>query len=308
MPLRPIGMIDLPPSRSDVGFDHADIHAATDRLYVAHTSNDTLDVIDVAEDRYIESLPGFTGVAGALVSEPCDLVFASNRGEDTVSIFSPGAERDAFKIGVGVRPNGLAFDPTRNILIAANLGDPAVPGSHTITVLDIARRERIAEIAVPGTTRWSLYDAAREMFFVNISVPGQIVGIDARDLTRIAKTFEVPAKGPHGLDFEAATGRLLCACDEGKLLALDASSGRVVGEAPLSGTPDVVFLDPQARRLFVAVGDPGVIDVIDVAAMRRVEIVPTERGAHTLAIDRKRRKIYAFLPRSHRAAVFADTI
>jgi hypothetical protein len=30
-------------------------------------------------------------------------------------------------------------------------------------------------------------------------------------------------------------------------------------------------------------------------------------GAHTLALNRKRSKIYAFLPRSHRAAVFVDT-
>jgi cytochrome b561 len=39
----------------------------------------------------------------------------------------------------------------------------------------------------------------------------------------------------------------------------------------------------------------------------RLEVVPTEAGAHTLALDRKRNKIYAFLPHSHRAAVFVDT-
>jgi len=49
-------------------------------------------------------------------------------------------------------------------------------------------------------------------------------------------------------------------------------------------------------------------DVIDIAAMRREEVVPTEAGAHTLALDRKRNKVYAFLPRSHRAAVFVGAI
>ena len=33
-------------------------------------------------------------------------------------------KRDAFKISVGVKPNGLAFDPARGTLIAANVGDP----------------------------------------------------------------------------------------------------------------------------------------------------------------------------------------
>lgn len=307
MSLCHLGYIDLPPNKSNEGFDHADIHAATDRLYVAHTCNDAIDVIDVAQDRYLESYPGFTGVAGALVSEPRGLVFTSNRGENTVSVFAPNAEREAVKIGVGVKPNGLAFDPARGILIAANLGDPAIAGSHTVSVVDLARRERIAEIKVAGATRWALFDAARATFFVNVSSPNEIIAIDARDPTKIARTLTVAATGPHGLDLDPATGRLLCACDAGVLVALDSVSGRMLGEVSLSGRPDVIFLHPQTHRLYVAVGNPGVIDVIDIGTMRRLEVVPTEAGAHTLAIDRKRRKLYAFLPRTHRAAVFVDT-
>ena len=70
----------------------------------------------------------------------------------------------------------------------------------------------------------------------------------------------------------------------------------MLGDVPLSGAPDVIFLHPQLARLYVAIGDPGVIDVIDVGTMRRLEVVPTEPGAHTLALDRKRSKVYAFLP------------
>src|SRR5882757_9584054 len=149
MALRLLGHVELPANRAQGGFDHADIHSPTDRLYVAHTSNDAVDVIDIEKDRYVESIPGLTAVAGALVSEARGLVFTSNRGENTVSVFAPGAERDAFKITVGVKPNGLAFDPARGILIAANVGDTSIPDSHTVSVVDIARRERIAEVKVP---------------------------------------------------------------------------------------------------------------------------------------------------------------
>jgi DNA-binding beta-propeller fold protein YncE len=306
MALRLLGHVELPANRAKGGFDHADIHAPTNRLYVAHTSNDAIDVIDIATDKYLASIPDLTGVAGALVSEPRGLVFTSNRGENTVSVFSPGLEQDAFKVAVGVKPNGLAFDPTRGILIAANVGDPSIPHSHTVSVVDVARRERIAEVKVPGRTRWTIYDAAHEMFFVNIASPACIVGISAREPAKLAQTYDIPAEGPHGLDLDAATGRLLCACDAGVLVAVDAASGRVLGDVPLSGTPDVIFLHPQYERLYVAIGDPGVLDVIDIGTMRRLEVVPTEAGAHTLALDRNRSKVYAFLPQSHRAAVFAD--
>jgi DNA-binding beta-propeller fold protein YncE len=306
MVLRLLGHVELPANRAQGGFDHADIHSPTDRLYVAHTSNDAVDVIDLEKDRYIESIPGLTGVAGALVSEARGLVFTSNRGENTVSVFAPGAERDALKIAVGVKPNGLAFDPTRGVLIAANVGDPSIPDSYSVSVVDIARWERIAEIKVPGRTRWAIYDSELESFFVNVASPARIVVIDADDPTRISKEYEVPAAGPHGLDLDAATGRLLCACDAGVLFAIDAASGRVVGDVSLTGAPDVIFLNPQLGRLYVAIGDPGVIDVVDVGTMRRLEVVPTEEGAHTLALDRKRNKIYCFLPQSHRAGLFLD--
>src|SRR5947209_6015486 len=137
MALRLTGHIELPPNRSQGGFDHADIHQATDRLYVAHTSNDAVDVIDTARDRYIDSISGLTAVAGALVSEARGLVFTSNRGENTVSVFAPGVERDAFKVGVGVKPNGLAFDSARGTLIAANVGDSAIPDSYSVSVVDV---------------------------------------------------------------------------------------------------------------------------------------------------------------------------
>jgi DNA-binding beta-propeller fold protein YncE len=307
MALRLLAHIELPPNRSKGGFDHADVHEGKDRLYVAHTSNDALDVIDTSLDRYVESIPGFTAVAGALVSEARGFVFTSNRGENTVSVFSPGA-RESFKIAVGLKPNGLAFDPARGILIAANVGDPSIPDSHTVSIVDLARRERIAEVKVPGRTRWAIYDERREVFFVNIASPARVVAIDARDPTKISREYDIPAAGPHGLDLDPATGRLMCACDAGVLLAIDPDSGKTVGDVSLSGAPDVIFLHRPLRRLYVAVGDPGVIDVIDVETMRREEVVSTEPGAHTLALDRKRNKVYVFLPNSHRAAVLHEAI
>lgn len=308
MALHLLGHIELPANRSKGGFDHADVHSPTDRLYVAHTCNDSVDIIDCARDRYIESISGFTAIAGALVSEARGLIFTSNRGENTVSVFSPGAERDAVKIGVGEKPNGLAFDPARGILIAANVGDPSIPDSHTVSVVDVDRRQRIAEIKVPGRTRWTIYDPAREMFYVNIASPARIVAIDARSPGTISQEYEVPAAGPHGLDLDPVTGRLFCACDAGVLFAIDAVSGRVLGDVPLSGVPDVIFLQPSTSRMYVAIGDPGVIDVVDIDSMRREEVAQTEAGAHTLALERKRNKVYAFLPQSHRAAVFHETV
>src|SRR5512137_3155556 len=173
MALRHLGHIELPANVKPGGFDHAAVHRASARLYVAHTVNDALDVIDCAGERYLHSIPNLTGVAGALVSDERDLVFTSNRGENTVGIFSPGDETGVSKVGVGVRPNGLAYDPARNLLLAANVGDPAISGSFTVSVVDVAQHKLIANIPVPGRTRWTIFDPQSNAFYVNIMEPAQ---------------------------------------------------------------------------------------------------------------------------------------
>lgn len=73
-----------------------------------------------------------------------------------------------------------------------------------------------------------------------------------------------------------------------------------------SGEPDVIFFNAQLGHLYVAIGDPGLIDVVDTEAMGLIETIKTEAGAHTIGFDAQRNNIYAFLPGTHRAAVYRN--
>src|SRR5262245_28090110 len=159
MALRLTGHIDLPAHTGTGGFDHAAIHARTGQLYVAHTANDAVDVIDCPRQKYLSSIKNLAAVAGVLISDERDLGFSSNRGENTVGMFAPAAEDSLVKVPVGVRPNGLAFDARRGVLLAANVGDPAMPGSFTLSIVDVVQRRMRGAIHVPGRTRWAIYDA-----------------------------------------------------------------------------------------------------------------------------------------------------
>jgi DNA-binding beta-propeller fold protein YncE len=306
MPLQLVSTIDLPAHRRTGGFDHAAIHLASERLYVAHTANDALDVIDCVQDRCLRSIPNLAGVAGALVSEEHQLIFTSNRGENTVGIFSPADEAGLVKVPVGVRPNGLAYAPRHQRLLAANVGDPARPGSHTVSIVEVSRRKWVADVPVPGRTRWVVYHPGQDVFLVNIADPAQIVVIEPADPPRLAQVYPIPAAGPHGLDLDLAADRLFCACDAGRLIVLDARTGRVTAERTIAGVPDVIFFNAALRHLYLAIGEPGLIEVFDTDSLERVEAVTTEPGAHTLGFDPRRQKVYAFLPQSHRAAVYQD--
>ena len=88
MSVEHIGYIELPGHDKPGAFDHAAVHGGLGRLYVAHTANSALDVIDCRAQRYLHSIPGLSGVAGVLVSEDQNLVFTSNRQANTVGILA----------------------------------------------------------------------------------------------------------------------------------------------------------------------------------------------------------------------------
>jgi DNA-binding beta-propeller fold protein YncE len=161
----------------------------------------------------------------------------------------------------------------------------------------------IATIPLPGRPRWAVYDAVTEHIYANVQKPAQIVVLSVKDL-KIAQAFNVPTAGPHGLAI--SDERLFCAADSGALVALDRDSGAVLGSVTLPGEPDVVMHDPASARLYVAIGAPGVVSVIDEQRLETLETVETEFGAHTIGWNPDTRTLYAFLPGSGGAAVFAE--
>ena len=165
-----------------------------------------------------------------------------------------------------------------------------------------------ASVGVPGRTRWTVFNAGADVFYVNIADPAQIVLLPSDAPDRVARTNAIPAAGPHGLDFDPEHRRLFCACDAKQLVILEADSGEILKQLELGGSPDVIFFNRVLKRLYVAIGDPGVVDIFDTDAMERLETVQTEYGAHSLGFDADRNKVYAFLPITHRAAVYLDQV
>ena len=68
-------------------------------------------------------------------------------------------------------------------------------------------------------------------------------------------------------------------------MVLDRDSGDVLASLPLPGVPDVVMHDPELRRLYVAVGEPGLVCSFDTDRLAEIETAETEPGAHTIAWD-----------------------
>jgi len=119
-------------------------------------------------------------------------------------------------------------------------------------------------------------------------------------------SLPISVAGPHGLDIDDKNGLAYVACDGAAVVILDISMRREKNVIPIRGGPDVVWLNRERHRLYCATGNPGIIEVIDTRKLVVDERVKTEEGAHTFTFDAKRQRLYAFLPRSCRAAIYEE--
>jgi sugar lactone lactonase YvrE len=296
--LEQVGFVAVPAGET-AGFDHADTYGG--RVYVAHTGASRVDVLDGGG--YLRSLPDLPGVAGVLIDREQRLLFTSDRAAARVSVFRLPDETLLGRVDVGAHPNGLAYHPRRRRLLVFNLGDP--PGERcTLSVVALGGTTRVvAELPLPGRPRWAVFDAERDRVYANVCDPAQILVLHpATGATE--RTFDVPCDGPHGLWLDR--GRLFCAADGGALVVLDRDGGEVLRTLPLPGVPDVVVHDPAGRRLYVAIGDPGVVCSFDSERIEPLETIATEPGAHTLAWEPDGRSLYVFCPGSCGAAVYRE--
>ena len=301
MSLTRIDFIPIPPG-AEPGFDHADTHTANRRTYVAHTGADRVDILDCEALKHLGTLPDLPGVAGVLIAEDDDLLFASDRGCARVSIFRCSTEHLLGQVGVDPHPNGLAYDPLRRQLYSFNLGEPLGEGC-TASVVALDSMAVVDVLPLPGRPRWAVHDPDRDRIYVNIRQPAEIAVIDCQRL-EIERSLRVSCDGPHGLWLHR--GLLFCAADGGTLVVLNRDDGDVVASLPLPGVPDVIMHDPELRRLYVAIGDPGLICSFDSHRLEPLETVETEPGAHTTGWDPVDKRLFVFCPESSGAAVYEE--
>jgi DNA-binding beta-propeller fold protein YncE len=301
MPLERVGFVPLPPGKA-AGFDHADVYLPDRRLYVAHTGADRVDVIDCMAAQHLRSLPDLPGVAGVLIEATDDLLFTSDRGCGRVSVFRCSDEELLGRVAVGPHPNGLAYDRASRCLYSFNLGEP-IGENCSASVIDVDKLDVVVELPLPGRPRWAVYDDDRQVVYANIRDPSVIVVIDCGRV-EIAKAFEVPSEGPHGLWLDG--NRLLCAADGGHVVVLDCDTGAVLQSLPLQGVPDVVWHDTELRRLYIAAGEPGIVCTFSTDGdLTQLGTTETEAAAHTLTVDPASHHVYVFCPQQGGAAVYA---
>jgi DNA-binding beta-propeller fold protein YncE len=276
MPLKSLGVIKIPDATGSA-FDHAAFDPKTRRVFIAHTARNAVEVINHDAGKHEATLPGFPGVAGAVADDGEILV--TNRGSASLAWLDAASFETKAVFKTGARPNGAAIVKHLSLGIVACIGDDRqTPTLHAFGLND----GRQVSIDLPGRPRWCVTDAEAKRVFLCIREPSMVLVAGLPDLRPIAQ-WRLPSGGAHGLDIDPSRGRLYAACDDGALVEIDSTSGRITNVWPIAGAPDVTFFNPATGRVHVAIGEPGLVETIDPRTGTAIQTT-TSVGSHTTAL------------------------
>jgi len=294
-----LGYVDLPPHQTG-GFDHADVHFESGRVCVAHTGLGTVEILDGEMRKHLATIPGCPEASGVVCAQKENLFLAASRATGKILVIDATTNQVVREAKAGSSPNGLAWDSSHKWLLVADVQD-----NHA-RLVDPYSGKLISSLQLRGRPRWCAYSATKDQFLVNIRDPTGLSVIAPEKMSEKA-FIPISVAGAHGLDIDDKESLAYVACDGAAVVVLDLSTGTEKAVIPIGGGPDVVWLNREKNHLYCAIGKPGVIEVINTQKLTVDEKVCTEEGAHTFTFDKKRKRLYAFLPKSGRMTIYKET-
>lgn len=259
------------------GFDWMLVDHAHNRLYATHSGTKTLAVLDLNTDALRSIATG--AVSGVAVDTAGGRVFTGGDNHELVILDDKTLARTG-KVAVPGPIDDIHFDPKSGLVYAAH-DDGAEDW-----VIDPKTRKIVGAIPIAGAPEAFAADPKTGRLYQNIKPADAVDVIDPKTNTVVAVWPTAPAKSPHGLILDPATGRLFSAGGNGVLAVFDLKTGKVAATAKIAPGTDQMAFDLKRRRLYCA--SRGFVSVVQVTAAGRVRSlgdVPSPKGAHTLALD-----------------------
>jgi DNA-binding beta-propeller fold protein YncE len=279
-------------------FDHLAIDVAGNRLFIAATSNHSVEVIDLKTDKIEQSI--------TVLGKPHGLAWVASTGSLYVADGALGELRVyrgmpltlAGKIKLSDDADDMVYDAVHHLLFVGH-GGSGEANPARIAVIDIKRFRLLSNLSVLTHPEALEIDSASNRVFANIAESNEVVVIDTVTKTISAHWKLTKAADNVPLAYDSEDKLLLIACRKpGTLIVMDAVSGKEVASLATAGGGDDLFYDPAMRRAYVICG-AGEVDAyqIDHADnLHPLEVLHTAAGAKTALFVSEQNLLYVGVP------------
>ena len=264
-------------------FDYMNIDSKNRRLLAAHTAAGTLEVIDIAENKVLATIP--VGTIQGVINDKTNDQYITGNSKDHKVVF---IDRKTLKITGEVTTDGPVDDleiDTKSGMVYADHDD-----GKDVWVIDPKTKKLVGSVVIPEAPEFIVYDAPTDKLYQNIKSDGTVQVIDPAT-NKVSAVWQ-SAEGAHGLAIDHKMGRVFSAGNKGQLFIFDIKTGKKLGSVEIAPGTDQIAYDAKLKRVYCA--SKGFLSVVQITQTGATLLanVASPAGAHTLAVDPKTHSVW----------------
>ena len=263
------------------GWDYLTMDSDARTLYISR--EDRIDAVNVDTGNIVGKVTGLEGTNGLLPVPELGRGFATSEDKSEVVIVDLKTLQKIGTVKTGKAPDSFAYEPvTRRVFIMNSAGASA-------TAIDAAEGTVAGTVPLGGQPEFVVADGKGSVF-INITDKNQVVEVDAKALKVLHRWPLAPGEGPSGISMDRKNRRLFSACDNQKMIVMNADTGKVVAALRTGAGTDASVFDPDTMNAFAPAGGAGTLTIIHEDSpdkFRVLEEIDTQSGARTATLDTK---------------------
>jgi len=304
LPLTFEGNIQLPRDTGLPSIDLLDLDYRNGRLYVPHSSNNALDIVDSRSGTYIGSVSNLPGVKAVTLTADPNIVYTSNATNGTASVVDVKSLKIIATVQIGGAPDAITYDPV-HALIVVSLGS-----DKNVGFIDEKTHNIEGKLKLDGKPELMAVDKERGLIFLAIYDKAKVVQIDPVSRS-ILKTYSgCDIRAPTGLTYDSDQQRLFVANAVARqanvVSVIDVLLDQCLGSIDVDHAPDQTAFNAHLHHLYVANAGSNNVSVIDTASLKPLGIIGTGKQAATVAADATTDKVFVAAAKSGLIAIYHD--
>lgn len=289
-PLEPHLKIALPGVEGRL--DHLAVDLKGQRLFVAALGNNSLEVIDLAAGKRVQSVTGLPEPQGIAYLSHSDRIVVACGGDGSCRILDGRTYRQRTTIDCRTDADNVRYDAdAARIYVGC--------GSGALAVIDPERSLPLASISLDGHPESFQLEAQGKRIFANVPSARQIAVIDREKQAVVARWRVEEAQANFPMALDEPHHRLFVGYRKPpRLLAIDTDTGKVVAAVPCVADADDLFYDGKRRQIYLSGGGGSitVIEQADADHYRVLKTIPTAAGARTSLFVPATNSLYLAVP------------
>ncbi len=268
-------------------FDYITFDAATRRVYLSHGTE--VKVVEADTGSVLGTISDLKRCHGIVVLNDLGRGFITDGDAGQIVMFDLKTFKKTGEIKGERDADSIIYDAVSKRLFVFN------GQAKSSTVIDPVKAVVVATIPLGGAPEQAVADG-KGMVFDNLQDTNEVVAIDSRTLKIQSRWKVAPAGQPVSIAMDRQHRRLFIGGRGPKMLVvMDADSGKIIGQPfPIGDRVDANVYDAETGMIAAATRE-GTIHVFHEDSRDKisvVEIVKTEFGAKTMALDPKTHNLY----------------